>query len=178
MSALGAVPARALFINGTVGAGKTTTANEIGTLLQRRRIPHAVIDLDSLRNAWPSPPGDRFNLELELENLAAVATNFRDAGAEILLLAGVLEVAAVRARYEAAVGVPLTVCRLVVAVPSLRSRITARHRAGEERDWHLARTGELDSILEAAQVDDLMVTADDSPPDVIAARVLAAVGWV
>jgi len=27
-------------------------------------------------------------------------------------------------------------------------------------------------------VDDLTVTVDDDPPDVIAARVLAAVGWV
>jgi len=127
-------PQGPLFVNGTVGAGKTTTANEIGTRLQRRRIPHAIIDLDSLRNAWPSPPDDRFNLELELQNLAAVATNFRDAGAEILLVAGVLEDAAVRARYEAALGVPITVCRLVVSVPSLRCRIIVRHRAGTERD--------------------------------------------
>src|SRR5688500_5736343 len=98
MNALGAVPARALFINGTVGAGKTTTANEIAMLLQHRGIPYAIIDLDSLRNAWPSPPDDRFNLELELQNLAAVVTNFRNAGAEIFILAGVLEIVAVRSR--------------------------------------------------------------------------------
>jgi len=104
MSAPGLVPTRALFINGTVGAGKTTTAHEIGTLLQDRGTPYAIIDLDSLRNAWPSPPDDRFNLEPELQNLAA--------------------------------------------------------------------------ILEAAQVDDLVVTVDDEPPDVIAAQVLADVGWI
>ena len=92
MSARRTATAKALFINGTVGAGKTTTANEIGKLLQGRAIPHAIIDLDSLRNAWPSPPDDRFNLEVELQNLAAVASNFRDAGAEILLVAGVIEV--------------------------------------------------------------------------------------
>ena len=178
MSAPGPVPTRALFINGTVGAGKTTTASAIGTLLQHRGIPYAIMDLDALRDAWPSPPDDRFNLELELQNLAAVATNFRNAGAEILILAGVLEIAASRARYEAALGVPITVCRLVVPLPRLRSRILARHRSGPERDWHLARIGELDVILQAAQLDDLVVAVDDEPPDVIAARVLADVGWI
>jgi hypothetical protein len=123
-------------------------------------------------------PTRALNLELELQNLAAVATNFRNAGVEILILAGVIEVAAIRARYEAALGVPLTVCRLVVPLPLLRSRIVARHRAGADRDWHFARTGELGAILQAAQVDDLVVAVDDEPPDVVAARVLAAVGWV
>ena len=178
MSAQGTAAAKALFINGTVGAGKTTTANEIGKLLQGRATPHAIIDLDSLRVAWPSPPDDRFNLELELQNLAAVARNFRAAGAEILLVAGVVEVAAARRRYEAALGVPVTVCRLAIPLLRLRTRIIARHPAGAEREWHLARSGELDAILEAAQVDDLIVTVDDDPPDVIAARVLAAVGLV
>ena len=178
MSARRTASAKALFINGTVGAGKTTTADEIGKLLQGRAIPHAIVDLDSLRNAWPPPPDDRFNLELELRNLAAVASNFRDAGAEILVVAGVIEVGAVRRSYEVALGMPVTVCRLVLPLPRLRARIMARHPAGAEREWHLARTGELDAILEAAQVDDFIVTVDDDQPDAVAARVLATVGWV
>ena len=179
MSARRTASAKALFINGTVGAGKTTTAHEIGKLLQGRAIPHAIIDLDSLRNAWPSPPDDRFNLELELQNLAAVASNFRDAGAEILLVAGVSEVDAVRRRYEDALGIPVTVCRLVIPLAHLRARIVARHPPGAEREWHLARTGELDAILQAAQVDDfIVIVTDDDRPDAVAARVLATVGWV
>jgi adenylylsulfate kinase len=178
MSAPGPVPTRALFINGTVGAGKTTTAHEIGTLLQDRGTPYAIIDLDSLRNAWPSPLDDRSNLELDLQNLAAVATNFRSAGPRFSSSPASSRLLLFAPRYEAALGVPIAVCRLVVPLPRLRSRIVARHRAGAERDWHLARIGELDAILQAAQVDDLVVTMDDEPPDVIAARVLAAVGWI
>jgi hypothetical protein len=34
----------------------------------------------------------------------------------------------------------------------------------------------IDAILQDAQLDDLVVTVDEEPPDVIAARVLAAVG--
>ena len=73
---------------------------------------------------------------------------------------------------------PVTVCRLVIPLSHLRARIVARHPAGAEREWHLARTGELDAILQAAQVDDFIVIVDDDQPDAVAARVLATVGWV
>ena len=80
----------ALLLNGTVGSGKTAVADALGDLLADREIPHAVIDLDWLRRAWPSPPGDPFNHAMTLRNLTAVATNFLAAGAERLVLAGVL----------------------------------------------------------------------------------------
>lgn len=168
---------RALFLNGTVGAGKTTTAEAIGDLLQQRGTPYAVIDLDWLRNAWPAPNDDPFNMALELQNLAAVAANFRRAGARVLVLAGVIETRADRERYERALDVLLTACRLVVPIPRIRSRITARHPPGAERDWHLARIGELDSILESAQLDDFVVRVDDDEPSAVAHEVLRTVGW-
>jgi hypothetical protein len=178
MTGQDAVAHEALFLNGTVGAGKTTTADEIGSLLRQHDLPHAIIDLDWLRNAWPSPVDDPFHQDLELANLTAVATNFRRAGAQRLVLAGVIESVADRRRYARALAVPLTVCRLVVPLPRLRSRITGRHSAGPERDWHLGRTGELHAILEAAQVDDVIVAVDDQEPASVAAEVLQAVLWI
>ncbi len=65
--------AGALLVNGTVGSGTSTTAEEVGRLLAERGTPHAVVDLDALRRAWPAPPDDPFHGELELANLAAVA---------------------------------------------------------------------------------------------------------
>ena len=47
--------ATALFLNGTVGVGKTTVALAIGDLLAAARVPHAVIDVDWLRRGWPPP---------------------------------------------------------------------------------------------------------------------------
>ena len=168
----------ALFLNGTVGAGKTTTADAIGDLLQEHQVPYAIIDLDWLRNAWPAPPEDPFNLALELQNLAAVAANFRRAGATALVLAGVIEEPAERASYERALDLPLTVCRLKVSARRLHSRIIARHRPGAERDWHLARIDELDAILDRAQVEDVTVHVDDGGPAAVAQEVLRAVGWL
>lgn len=167
----------ALLITGTVGAGKTTTAAAIGDLLGEQGIPHAVLDLDWLRRAWPQPAADPFQLELELRNLAGVAANMREAGAERLVLAGVLEQEAVRARYAAAVGVPLVVCRLRVDLDRVRRRLVARHEPGRERDWHLARSVELDGILSAGRIGDAVVDVAEEPPAAVAARVLAAVGW-
>ncbi len=178
MTAPAASKTRALFLNGTVGAGKTTTAEAIGSLLQEIVTPHAIIDLDWLRRAWPSPPGDPFHTELELANLTAVTPNVVRAGSERLILAGVMESASDRRRYEQAIGLPLTVCRLVVPLPHLQERLTVRHPPGAERDWHLARAGQLHAILEAAQVDDVVVQVRDLPPATVAAEVLRAVGWV
>lgn len=151
---------QALLITGTVGAGKTSVAAAVGTLLVVSGVPHAVIDLDGLRTSWPSPPGDPFNSALELRNLRAVAANYVDSGAEVLVLAGVVESRADRARYQGVVGLPLTVVRLHVELDTVRARLRRRHD-GEEaaRRWHLARCGELAAILQLSGVEDLVVDA-------------------
>lgn len=93
---------RALLINGTVGAGKTSVAEALGDLLAQAGIANAVIDVDWLRRSWPEPPGDPFNGAITLRNLRAVARNYREAGALRLVLAGVVESRAERAAYAAA----------------------------------------------------------------------------
>ncbi|GIG34901.1 zeta toxin family protein [Cellulomonas pakistanensis] len=172
-----AAPA-ALLLTGTVGAGKSTTAAHVGELLAGRGVPHAVVDLDELRRSWPAPPGDPFQQDLELENLAAVAAVYRRRGAVRFVLAGVLEDAASRAAYAAAVGVPLVVCRLRLAVPAVRDRLNARH-AGYPSvlEWHRHRAGELHDILERARVEDHVVDVAGLAPAAVAAAVLRAVGW-
>ena len=105
------MPASALLVTGTVGVGKSVTANMIGSLLQARLVPHAVIDLDEIRRRWPAPPDDPFDFELELRNLQPMATNYLAAGARRLVMAGVCESRQDRDRLAVAVGVPLIVCR-------------------------------------------------------------------
>lgn len=82
---------QALFLNGAVGVGKTATLEALGDLLAGRPIPRALIDLDWLREVWPAPSDDPFNLKLELANLTAVAANSLSCGARVLAMAGVLE---------------------------------------------------------------------------------------
>ncbi|WP_205304181.1 zeta toxin family protein [Nonomuraea montanisoli] len=170
---------RALLIIGTVGAGKTSVADMVGDLLADTGVAHAVIDLDALRRSWPPAPDDRFNFEMALRNLRSVAGNYLDAGAVRLVMAGVAETREHRRRYADAVGVELTVCRLRVELPVVRQRLARRHQ-GEEAAlrWHLNRSGELDQIMEDAQLEDVVVEASDGSVPKVAEAVMKAIGWI
>lgn len=172
--------ARGLFVNGTVGAGKTTTVEHIGDLLAEAEVAHALIDLDWLRNAWPAPLDDAFNVELELANLRAVASVYRDAGYDALVLAGVIEDPAVTDRYVEALGCPMTVVRLDVDLDWLRSRLEQRHLDDPVAlAWHQNRVGELHAILDAnPSKEKVVAVAAGESPRQVAIRVLQAAGWM
>ena len=173
-----AVSATALLLTGTVGVGKTTTADQVANLLRAAAVPHAVVDLDELSRCWPAPTGDPFHQQLQLTNLRAVAGAYRAAGAERLVLAGVCESRHDRDSLEAAVGVPLQVCRLRGSAAVVAARLEWRHvDDAEGLAWHLNRRGELDAVLDLAAVADVEVVVDGLQPSAVAVQVLAAVGW-
>lgn len=169
----------ALMLTGTVGAGKTTVAEAVGGLLGSAGVPYAVIDVDWLRQAWPTPPGDPFNVGLGMRNLRSVCANYLQAGAVRLVLAGVLETLSDRQQHQSAVGAPLTVCRLRVDLSVVRARLERRHELDAEgRDWHLHRSGELEAIVAAAGVEDFIVDATACTPVEAARAVLTGSGWL
>lgn len=144
----------AVWINGSVGAGKTTTADRLGDELERRGVPGAVIDVDWLRRFWPSPAGDPFRSEAALANVHSVAENFRARGARIVVAAGVIESADELVRSEAALGADRMLhVRLTVDPDLALSRLRARHGENEaELEWHARRHPELARILEVADL--------------------------
>lgn len=173
-------PVTVLFLNGTVGAGKTATAFGVGELLRERGIAHQVIDVDELRRVWPAPPDDPFNSVLERANLDAMMRNALERGVRAFVLAGVIEDADGRAAYERLLArmdvVRFTVVRLTIEPEAVRRRLMHRHEPGPERDWHLARAGELARIIARADIDDRVVdTTARSIADVAAD---AAAGWI
>jgi len=140
----------AVWINGNVGAGKTTTADQLGEEIEKRGIPGAVIEVDWLRRAWPSPREDPFQFELALANIRAVAGQFRAHGAHIIVAAGVVETAEQFDRCVGALGSthPLLV-RLVVDPDVALARLRIRHgENASELEWHERRHSELAGILE------------------------------
>ncbi|WP_248761624.1 AAA family ATPase [Pseudarthrobacter sp. SSS035] len=165
-----------IFVNGTVGVGKSTLADALSAGEQGS---HAVIDLDAIRRLSPAPTSDRFNHELELLNLQSLTDNYRAAGAKRFIIAGVIEIEAEVPRYVDALGSEgMFVCRLVARSDVLESRLRFRHRDDPEALlWHLDRVGKLTNVLEAADIDDVVLDSSDIPPFELAAAVRRAAGW-
>lgn len=170
------LPEQAIFVNGTVGAGKTTVAYCIGKLLKESSVAHAIIDLDEIRRGWPAPPGDSFNHELELANLASMARNYSAAGIGVFVLSGVIENQAEVPRYiEAVENRTFTIIRITAHEATLRSRLIARHMNDrDEMEWHLKRAVELETVLSEQRPDSLVIDSTNKTPYVIAQEILTA----
>ena len=69
-------------------------------------------------------------------------------------------------------------CRLVARSDVLESRLRFRHRDDPEGlTWLLDRVDELKNILEAADIDDLVLDSSDIPAVELARAVRRAAGW-
>ena len=172
------VPADAipvLVLNGSVGVGKTTIGHAISDVLVSARVPHAFVDRDALCVSWPQ--SGRFNEDMANRNLAAVWKNFRAHDATRLIVAGVLESTHdVEALRGAVPGAAIIVCRLRASAAVREARLRAREH-GVSREWHLARSVELETILGRVAVDDFSIENDGRTPVAVAHEVLARAEW-
>lgn len=169
---------RVLVVNGTVAVGKTTIAEAVADLLREWGVPYAWIDVDILRRAYPSGPGDPYGQAIALDHLAAMAGVLRRRGYRHVVLADVIERASDRELYERAFdGAELAVVRLEASQATRLARLSAREH-DPWREWHVTRTVALASILEMAGVDDAVVANDgDRSLREVSADVLTAAGW-
>ncbi|AAT89868.1 hypothetical protein ATY41_04740 [Leifsonia xyli subsp. xyli] len=165
-----------IFLNGTVGSGKSTLAHALSSL---EPLVHAVFDLDEIRRLSPAPANDRFNHELELRNLRSLAANYRAAGAERFIVAGVIEDPAEIHRFVEALGSSgMFRCRLTARAEVLEARLQFRHRDDSAGlDWHLARAGDLEAILDRSAGDDLVLDPSEASPSELARNVRVTAGW-
>ncbi|PWJ52511.1 hypothetical protein SAMN06264364_1193 [Quadrisphaera granulorum] len=167
-------PAHAIFLNGSYGIGKSTLLEHLGDQLAAAGTPFALMDVDWFHRSWPPAPHDPSNVVVEAENIAAVWAAYQRGGPRQLVLAGVIETAEDRARYERATGLAVRSVRLEadpgVREARLRRRYTSAQHAALQ--WHLARHETLAQRLRAADLDELVVQTDDLQPHVLAQEVL------
>lgn len=176
------IATQVLVVNGTMGAGKTTTAAAVFDALGERGSRAGFIDGDYLCQAVPCPDGDPFNQELLFGNLSAVAPNCRDRGLGLMVIARVVEDPADRERYAAAFSsdagpADVSIVRVDAPEEVRFARLAEREPEGQWRDWSLSRTVELADALEALDLDDAVVSTDDRARQDVASEVLAAAGW-
>jgi GNAT superfamily N-acetyltransferase len=176
------LPTRVLVINGTIGAGKTSTAAAVHDVLAEEGARSAFIDADYLCQATPLPEDDAYGQALLFENLAAVSPVYRARGYGCIVLARVVEDARDRDRYAAAFSGPggrahVSIVRVTASQDARVSRISAREPEGYWRELCLARTVELDDALEDLDLDDGVVSSEGATRIDVAKAALDAAGW-
>jgi hypothetical protein len=172
-----AAPVPVLVITGPVGVGKSTIANEAAWLLRQADVPHALVDLDRIEQCWPVPADDPWNERVSHRNLACMWANFRQAGADRLIFARVLEARSLLRRVaEAVPGAQIIVVRLRAPLAVIHARI--RSREASDPAWFLEAATHTAEVFEQAQVEDHLVDNEDRPATVVAEEVLHRVGWL
>ncbi len=170
------IPLPVLFLNGTIGSGKTTVGLAVHERLEEADMPHAFLDLDRLREAYPRR--GRFNEALLHEALTAIWPVYRRNGAERLVLAGVIESADELQAFHKTFGdCSITLIRLIAEPQTRKQRIIARE-PGDSRNWELNRTTELEAILDASKVPQLTISNESRSPEDTALEVLGMAGWL
>src|SRR5262249_51034017 len=114
-----------VLITGVYGAGKSTVAAEISYLLEQRRQPYALLDLDFLGWGVNSFDGHAAESPFLLRNLAAVVSNYRAGGISVFVLAYFVSSHDELRGIPAAVCEPLRVVRLSVRLPDIEHRLAA-----------------------------------------------------
>jgi adenylylsulfate kinase len=169
---------RAVWLNGTVGAGKTTVGEVLAEQLADAGEAVAFINTDDIGRSWPRPASDPFNNALATRNLASLASDYVAAGVRTIVVAGVIQTRDQLERFTVALGTAPALVRLVVSSEEVERRLARRH--GEFDDaglrWHVARAPELADILSRGDLPMTPVENSGSPL-ATAHAVLAAIGW-
>jgi adenylylsulfate kinase-like enzyme len=162
-----------VLITGVFGAGKSTVAAEICYLLEQRRQPYALLDVDFLGWGVASYDGTTDN-PFMLRNLAAVVSNYREGGISVFVLAYFISGQDELRGIREAVGVPLRVVRLTVPLPEIQQRLAADMTT--ERQEEALETGRQIAAGEGVGVEDV-VLANDRPVPVVAQQIMTWLGW-
>jgi len=164
-----------VLLTGVYGSGKSSVAEEIAYLLEQQGEPYALLDLDYL--SWAGTgTGDRAaEFGLLLENLTAVAANYRRAGIGLFVLAYFAHAPSEVQDVRDALGVPLRVARLAVPLPVIEQRLASDVTSGRRDDLRAAAS----SIAAGTGtgVEDVTVS-NDRPIRIVAQEVMAYLGWL
>lgn len=167
-----------LIVMGSVGVGKSSVANAISEILLDKFIHHAVIDLDSLRHAFPRPAADWFHVTLGYKNLGCVWKNYKEVGVTCAVIPNVLEDRNDIKEIEKAIpGASVTVVRLKANLITIQTRLKGREKSIKSLEWHIKRAAELDEQLDNKQIEDFIVDTENKTIDEVAREILTKTSW-
>ena len=163
-----------VLITEVYGAGKSSVAVEIANLLEERRRPFALLDLDYLGWGGADFSSHTASYFLMLRNLAAVAANYRAAGVGTFVVAWFVRDHDALRSVQDAVGVPLRVVRLTLPLEHIQQRLAPDPTMGRIGD--LQEAAAQIAASEGVGVEDLVV-ANDRPIGTVAGEIMSWLGW-
>ena len=155
-----------VLITGVYGAGKSTVAAEISYLLEQRRQPYALLDLDFLGWGVNSFDGSAAGNPFMLRNLAAMVSNYREGGISVFILAYFVSSHDELRGIREACGVPL---------PDIEQRLSAD--VTTERREELREAARQITAAEGVGIEDI-VLPNDRPVPVVAQQIMTWLGWM
>ena len=167
--------AEGVLLTGVYGSGKSSVAKEIAYLLEQRGEPYAMLDLDYLSWAGDATSDRASEFGLMLENLAAVAANYRRAGIRLFVLAYFVRSPGEVRGVREALGLPLRVARLTVRLPEIERRLAGDVTSGRRDDLRAAAASI--AAAEGAGVEDVVI-GNDRPIGAVARDVVTFLGWL
>ncbi len=159
-----------------MGAGKTSVLAEASDVLALRQIPHAAIDLDWLGVDYL--PTAASSDAVMYENLRLVCQNYVAHGVRRFLIARAMEDRAqleLCRNYTSAMHT--TVCRVTASLDVMEERVKGREPGLLQQEL-CARVAELNTILDAVQLEDITVANENRSVTDVAMEMLVKAGWL
>ena len=159
-----------------MGAGKTSVLGEASDLLALRHIAHAAIDLDALGLAYL--PSTASHNGVMYRNLQSICKNYATIGVTRFLVARAIEDRAELELCRSAVSASnAIVCRLAATIETMQQRVKMRE-TGVSQTEYVARVANLNRTLDAAQLEDFIVTSEGRSVTEVAQEVLVKAKWM
>lgn len=121
------------WICGAVGAGKSVAAWALFEELADAGVRVAYVDIDQLGMVYPALDDDPERHLLKARGLASLFRGYMPAGAQVLVVSGVIDPDA-GPGPDSMASVDLTLCMVSPAAAALRERILARGSGEEQAD--------------------------------------------
>ena len=143
-----------LWLCGAPATGKSTVAWQVFSDLADQELCVGYLDIDQISMLQPPQDADPQGHRFKVDNLAGMVRSYRAAGAQVLVISGVIDPEHGHDFAEAAPNADITFCHLTVDEPTLRERLAARGCPSEAGDEAMIMMGGLADALFVTSVID------------------------
>lgn len=165
-------PVPVLWVCGPAGVGKSTVSWQLYTELADAGAQVAFADSDQLCMCYPAPPGDPGRQRVKALNVGSIISSFRSAGAQCVIVNGVLDPVGLATELLPAANV--TTCRLRARPDEVERRFITRHGRREGTDELVQGIRDDIRLMDESSFADASVDTTEVPAGDVAGLVRAA----